>query len=68
MELKNFSSELQPLTFEQANEINGGETAWYWIFYVIGGTMRGVSDDLHNASHNKYHQSAGSKAMHSALG
>ena len=68
MQLQEISSELQPLTFEQANEINGGETLWYWIFYAVGTMSHGLLNDTKSAIHGTYKQSAGSKAMHSALG
>lgn len=44
MELKNFSSELQVLSFEEANDINGGggESLWYWIAYGISATAHKI--------------------------
>lgn len=44
MDLQKFSSELQELTFEQANELSGGESLWYWIAYGVGAAGRGIAD------------------------
>ena len=68
MKLQKFSSELQELTFEQASDINGGETLWYWIAYVAGGIVHGLVDDLKAASNGTYKQSAGAATMYRALG
>jgi hypothetical protein len=38
MELQKFGSDLQELNFEQASEINGGQSLWYRIGYAIGAT------------------------------
>ncbi len=42
MELKKISSDLQELDFEQAGEINGGESLWYWIAYGVGAVVHGA--------------------------
>ena len=68
MQLQKFSAELQELTFEQANVVNGGESLWYWGFYVVGAIFHGLANDVSAASNGTYKQSAGSAAMHSALG
>lgn len=36
MELKKIDSALQELSFAQSIDINGGESAWYWICYGVG--------------------------------
>ncbi len=68
MQLQKFSSELQELTVNEANQINGGETLWYWFSYAIGGVIYQIATDVKAASNGTYQQSAGSAAMHSALG
>lgn len=68
MELKKICSNLQELTFEEASGINGGETLWYWIAYVAGAVAHGLASDLKAAGNGTYKQSAGSSAMHKALG
>ena len=68
MQLQKFSSELQELTFEQAKAVNGGESLWYWGFYIVGAIAHGLVNDVKTASNGTYKQSAGSATMHSALG
>jgi hypothetical protein len=68
MKLQKFSLSLQELTFEQASEVNGGESFWYWPAYIVGGIIHGIVNDIKAASNGTYTQSAGSATMHSALG
>ena len=39
---------LQELTSEEAAYINGGESAWYWVSYSIGETLRFVKGAIEN--------------------
>ncbi|MCW3087314.1 MAG: hypothetical protein JWQ78_700 [Sediminibacterium sp.] len=68
MELNKFSPALQELTLEESNAINGGETLWYWVAFTVTSVVHGVITDLQAAHNGTYRQSAGSAAMHSALG
>ena len=36
MEFKGYCQSLQELSFEESTQINGGESAWYWIAYGVG--------------------------------
>ena len=60
MELQKFSNELQELTSEQACEINGGESLWYWIAYGVGATAHAVSNGVSALAN-------GVSAVHNAL-
>jgi|LakMenE18May11ns_1017448.scaffolds.fasta_scaffold9005380_1 hypothetical protein len=55
MELQNFDSELQELTFEESNGINGGESLWYWVAYGVGTAAHAVVDGV-RAVHNALKQ------------
>jgi hypothetical protein len=35
MKLENISSDLQELSTHEYNEINGGESLWYWIAFGV---------------------------------
>jgi hypothetical protein len=41
MELAKISKDLEILSLEEAIEIQGGESLWYWIGYGLGMTGRG---------------------------
>ncbi|TAG30377.1 MAG: hypothetical protein EAZ13_04045 [Sphingobacteriia bacterium] len=51
MELKKINTELRELTFDQASNINGGESGWYWVSLGIGATGRAICKFL-NAVHD----------------
>ena len=39
-----------PLSFEELNKMNGGESIWYWIAYGAGWVARGIKDDIDRMS------------------
>ena len=44
MKLENFSNDLRELSILECNEINGGESAWYWLALGVGAGVRAVKD------------------------
>ncbi len=66
--------QIESLTFMNDKEMencNGGnilEDIAYKIGYALGFSAYGVYKDIQSAAHGTYRQSAGSAAMHSALG
>lgn len=48
MKKNNNVTDLQELSYEEIQEITGGETIWYWIFYGVGKTARFVEGAIEN--------------------
>ncbi len=44
MELQKFDSDLQELNFEEASEVNGGTSVWWYVGYAIGAVGSAIYD------------------------
>jgi len=53
MKIQKFGSDLQELNFEQASEINGGVSVWYYVGYAIGGFTKGLEAFANGASEGR---------------
>ncbi|TAG30378.1 MAG: hypothetical protein EAZ13_04050 [Sphingobacteriia bacterium] len=58
MELQKISTELRELTFDQVSNINGGESAWYWIGLGIGSIGRSLKIAVSKIDHDPNHMSS----------
>jgi len=52
MELNKFNCNVSELSTEELQSISGGESLYYWIFYVVGRTARGVSAFMDGARYS----------------
>lgn len=48
MKKNNNIPDLKELSYEEIQDITGGESAWYWLFYVVGETLRFVEGAIEN--------------------
>jgi hypothetical protein len=50
---------MQELSMEQCEKINGGETLWYWIAYGVGDFVKGMTSGAPNSGQRLYNIALG---------
>ena len=50
---------MQELSMESCEMINGGESAWYWISYAVGNFVRGMTSGAPNSGQRLYNAALG---------
>ncbi len=50
---------MQELSVELCEKINGGETLWYWIAYGVGDFLKGMTSGAPNSGQRLYNAALG---------
>ncbi len=50
---------MQELSMELCEKINGGETLWYWIAYGVGDFLKGMTSGAPNSGQRLYNAALG---------
>ncbi|MDP4128701.1 MAG: hypothetical protein Q8918_17270 [Bacteroidota bacterium] len=50
---------VQELSVESCGMIRGGESPWYWIGYMLGSFVDGITGDVSNSGQRVYYAALG---------
>jgi hypothetical protein len=54
-----FPQRLQELSMDSCRMVHGGETAWYWVGYLVGGFIHGMTSGAPNSGQRLYNIALG---------